>query len=112
MAETTSLFTHEQQAIDEIKRHFAGKKLYRVLNNLLIHDTQSNYYYEYDLVIVSPTNVYVIDLKHWSGRIEIASNNWRINGRTYRRDPHASNTYKCKVLKGLYQHQFPTYPGI
>lgn len=112
MAETTSLFTHEQQAIDEIKRHFAGKKLYRVLNNLLIHDTQSNYYYEYDLVIVSPTNVYVIDLKHWSGRIEIASNNWRINGRTYRRDPHASNTYKCKVLKGLYQHQFPTYPGM
>jgi serine/threonine protein kinase len=112
MTGVTSFFAHEQNAIDEIKRHFSSKQSYRVLSNLLIHDPQSNYYYEYDLVIVAPTNIYVVELKHWSGRIEIDSYSWRVNERNYRRDPHTSNIYKCKVLRGLYQHSFPTYPGV
>jgi serine/threonine protein kinase len=112
MVSVTSLFVHEQNSIDEIRRHFSDKKAYRVLSNLLIYDPQSNHYYEYDLVIVSRTNIFVVELKHWSGHIEIASYDWRINERTYRRDPHALNIYKCKVLKGLYEREFPTYPNL
>lgn len=112
MTSDTSFFAHEQNAIDEIKRYFAHKTSFRVLSNLLIHDPQSNYYYEYDLIIIARTNIYVVELKHWSGRIEVASYNWRINESNYRRDPHTSNIYKSKVLRGWYQRSFPTYPSL
>jgi len=42
MIETKSLFTHEQNIIDEIKNHFKEKKNYRVLSNLFVYDKQSN----------------------------------------------------------------------
>ncbi|MGI6640451.1 MAG: protein kinase domain-containing protein [Limnochordia bacterium] len=109
-----SFFSYEKQAIDEITRHLESKATYpyRVLSNLLLHDPQTNHYYEYDVVIISPSRVYVVELKHWSGRIVIKPYNWRVDGRNYRRDPHPLNIYKCKVLKALYQHRFPTYPNI
>ena len=54
----------------------------------------------------------MVELKHWSGHIEIAPYNWIVNGTSYRADPHRLNEFKCKVLKGIYQHQFRTYPNV
>ncbi|HPZ77936.1 MAG TPA: protein kinase [Bacillota bacterium] len=108
--EPTSLFTHEQQAIEEIESLLDGSL--RSLSNVNLYDNQTNYYYEYDLIIVGRSGIYVVDLKHWSGVIEIREYQWRRNKNEYRPDPHINNSFKCKILKSLYEHQFVTYPPI
>lgn len=108
--ESTSLYEHEQTAIDIIKHSINSNNLGKTLSNILIHDTQSNMYFECDLVLVVHTGIFVVELKHWSGNIRIAPYNWVVNETFYRTDPHKSNIYKCKVLKGIYEHRFPAYP--
>lgn len=105
-----SLFRHEENAIRIIKN---GLESYgQMLNNLYIYDKQTNNYYEYDIVLIGHSKIYVVELKHWSGQIQIAPYNWLIRGTQYRPDPHKSNAFKCKILKGIYQHHFRTYPNI
>ncbi|HHV07442.1 MAG TPA: protein kinase [Firmicutes bacterium] len=105
-----SLFNHERQAIDRIS-DLLGTTM-QGLSNVHIFDKQTNYYYEYDLIIVGRSGIYVVELKHWTGNIEVKEYQWRIDGTRYRVDPHKSNTLKCKILKGIYQHEFATYPNI
>ncbi|HUM45266.1 MAG TPA: NERD domain-containing protein, partial [Fervidobacterium sp.] len=104
----TSLFEHEQIAIDKLSKAIGSEM--SLLPNVLIWDPQTNNYYEYDLIIVGRSGIYVVDLKHWSGVIETREYQWRRNKNEYRPDPHINNTFKCKILKGLYEHQFVTYP--
>jgi len=105
-----SLFEHEKVAITYLKSHAAiyGK----IINNVEIYDKQSNNYYEYDCILVAHSGIYVVELKHWSGRIEIVEYNWLINEAVYRRDPHQLNNFKAKLLKGIYEQQFRTYPNV
>jgi len=106
----TSLFEHEQIAINKLSKAIGGEV--SLLPNVFIWDPQTHNYYEYDLIIVGRSGIYVVDLKHWSGVIETRKYQWRINKNEYRPDPHMNNNFKCKILKGLYEHQFVTYPRI
>jgi len=106
-----SLFDYEKSAIDCIIR-LLDKKIIKTLANVYIFDVQTNNYYEYDLIIIARSGIYVVELKHWSGHIEIEGYQWRINKNRYRVDPHKNNSFKCKVLKGIYQHRFVTYPDV
>ena len=108
--EQASLYEHEQVAIDKIAQHI--KDDFFMIKNAMIWDEQTNYYYEYDLVIIGRSGIYVTELKHWTGEIEIKEYQWRIDKTRYRADPHKSNNLKCKILKGLYQHRFATYPDV
>jgi hypothetical protein len=72
-----SLFKHEEEAINEINT--AVKSIGKILNNIYLYDNQSNNYYEYDLILVAHSGIYVIELKHWSGHIRIKPYNWIIN---------------------------------
>ncbi|AFV11902.1 serine/threonine protein kinase [Thermacetogenium phaeum DSM 12270] len=110
--EQSSLFKHEQSAISIINSIITNQNIGKLLNNIWIYDNQTNNYYEYDIVLVSRSGIYVVELKHWSGHIRIAPYNWEINGTHYRTDPHKNNSFKCKVLKGIYQHRFKTYPDL
>lgn len=110
--ETASLYEHERVAIEDLKRFTRQHQIGEVMSNILIFDNQSKTYLEYDVVIVAHSGIHVVELKHWSGHIEIAPYNWIINHSSYRRDPRQLNEFKCKVLRGLYQHQFRTYPEI
>lgn len=112
MKETTSLFNHEQSAINLIKTNILHKKMGNIISNILLFDKESNNYLEFDLILVTYSGLFVIELKHWSGHIQIAPYNWIINDSNYRSDPHKANSFKCKVLKSIYQHQFRTYPNI
>ena len=105
-----SLFTYEKAAITYLKGQ--TEPYGKTINNVEIYDKQSNNYYEYDCVLVAHSGIYVIELKHWSGRIEIAEYNWLINEAVYRRDPHKLNNFKAKLLKGIYEQQFRTYPSV
>ena len=109
-AEITSLFEHEARAINDIQASIAG--FGKLLSNVEIYDSQSNSYYEYDVILAAHSGLYVVELKHWSGRVRVAPHNWVIDDHHYRRDPHLTNGFKCKLLKGLYERSFPTFPGV
>ncbi len=107
-----SLFAHEEDAIGAIKSHVDAHRLGKTLSNLELHDALSNRYFETDLVIISRFGVYVVELKHWSGRIEIGPNSWLQNGSFYKDDPHKANNFKAKLLRGLYERKFPSFPSV
>ena len=108
----TSLFQHEALAIESIDKAVQRHRLGKTISNLIIYDSQTNDYYECDLIVASHSGIYVVELKHWSGHIRIAPYNWVKDGVLFRRDPHTANVFKAKILKGIYQHQFRTYPDI
>jgi serine/threonine protein kinase len=115
MKESTSLFLHEQEAMDKINYLVSESKLGELVSNITLYDQQSTNFYEYDLILISKARIFVIELKHWSGNIQIQKQdplNWQIGEGRYRRNPHIINAHKCKILKGIYQHQFKTFPNI
>lgn len=105
-----SLFAHEKAAQEKIANHVKAHRLGVVLTNLQIHDSQSNRYFELDLVLIASFGVFVIELKHWSGRIVIQPNNWIQNNSFFKPDPHKANDFKAKLLKGLCERHFATFP--
>jgi len=107
-----SLFAHEAGALDVITRHVKAHTLGETLSNLELHDKQSNRYFETDLVVVSRFGVYVVELKHWSGRIEVRPNSWLQNRSFFKPDPHKTNNFKAKLLRGLYDRKFPSFPPV
>jgi len=107
-----SLFGHEAEAISTINERVVAASLGRELSNLEIHDPQSNRYFEIDVVIISGFGIYVVELKHWSGRIEVRPNSWVQNGSFYRPDPHKINGFKAKLIRGIYERKFPSFPGL
>jgi serine/threonine protein kinase len=112
VVQESSLFEHEQLAIEVVRNSITKMKIGQVLNNILVYDKQTKNYYECDLIVISYSGLYVVELKHWSGQIQIAPYNWLIRETQYRPDPHKSNAFKCKILKGIYEHHFRTYPNI
>jgi serine/threonine protein kinase len=107
-----SLFAHEADALETIARHIDRHNLGVTLSNLQLHDQQSNRYFETDLVIISRFGVYVVELKHWSGRIEVRPNSWLQNDSFFKPDPHKANNFKAKLLRGLYDRRFPSLPSL
>ncbi|MDD3824164.1 MAG: protein kinase, partial [Sphaerochaetaceae bacterium] len=107
-----SLFAHESDALNTIQRHIRAHNLGETLCNLELHDQQSNRYFETDLVLVSRFGVYVVELKHWSGRIEVRPNSWLQNGSFFKADPHKANNFKAKLLRGLCDRKFPSFPSV
>jgi len=108
----TSLFQHEAFAISLIEKAIKRISLGKAISNLMIHDEQTNDYYECDLIVIAHSGIYLVELKHWSGNIRIAPYNWIKDEVVYRRDPHAANVFKARILKGIYQHQFRSYPDV
>lgn len=107
-----SLFAHESDAIEAIRAKVSTSRLGIVLSNLELHDPQSNRYFETDLVVIASYAIYIVELKHWSGRIEVRPNSWVQNGSFYKRDPHIANNFKAKLLRGIYEHAFPQFPRV
>ncbi|MBT7056869.1 MAG: protein kinase, partial [Lentisphaerae bacterium] len=107
-----SLFQHEADALRAIDQRIRGASLGTMLGNLDVHDSQSNRYFETDAVVIAPFGIYVVELKHWSGRIEVRPNSWLQNRSFFKRDPHRSNGFKARLLKGLYERRFPSFPSL
>lgn len=110
--EPHSLFRHEADAIAAIERRISQHNLGFLLQNLEVHDPQSNRYFEMDLLLVAPFGIYVVELKHWSGIIEVRPNSWIQNSSFFKGDPHKANNFKAKLVKGLFERRFPSYPSI
>lgn len=102
-----SLFAHEEKAIQEIKNSIERHGLGYIIPNLFIHDAQTNRYLESDIVIVCRFGIYVTELKHWTGNIQIRPNTWLLNNSIFRKDPHILNSTKAKILRGIFERRFP-----
>ncbi|MCD6304949.1 MAG: protein kinase, partial [Deltaproteobacteria bacterium] len=106
--ENISLHRHEAWAIDKIRERVERlTQTGRVISNYWIYDRESNDYYECDIVLIAASGIYIIELKHWTGRIEVRPNRWRINGTQHRKDPHLVNAFKCRILKGICARSVP-----
>ena len=78
----------------------------------MLYDKQSNNYFEIDILLATNFGIFVIELKHWSGHIRVQPYNWVVNDINYRSDPRKVNNFKAKIVKGIYQHRFKTFPDI
>lgn len=107
-----SRFPHEAQSLNAICGSLRSLGLGGYVAAFEVYDKQTNDYYECDLIVVCAFGVFVTELKHWTGRIQVAPRSWLINGSQHRPDPHASNRFKCKVLRGIYRHSFNTFPDL
>nr|NLA25006.1 serine/threonine protein kinase [Bacteroidales bacterium] len=110
--ETASLYEHEQVAISLINDSVQADDIGKLISNVLLHDSQSNNYFEIDILLATSFGLLVIELKHWSGHIRVNPYNWVVNEINYRSDPHKVNNFKAKIVKGIYQHHFKTFPEI
>ena len=110
--EKTSLYKHEKDAIDTMFHSIKSNNLGKILSNVLLYESQSNNYYEIDLLLVTNFGIFVIELKHWTGHIKIEPHNWVVNNFSYRADPHKINSFKSKLIKGIYQHRFKVFPNL
>ena len=107
-----SLFAHEKAALEKISQRIESLHLGETLCNLELHDVQSNRYFETDLVLIAEYGIYIVELKHWSGTIEVLPNTWIQNRSFYKRDPHKANNFKAKLLKGIFERKYPHFPSL
>ncbi len=107
-----SRFPHEAESLRAICSLLQSATLGDGIPTLEVYDRATNDYYECDLIAICGFGIFVTELKHWTGCIEVGARTWRINGSQYRPDPHASNRFKSKILRGIYRHAFPTLPDL
>lgn len=112
---TISLYEHEKLSVDDISKEVQRYQLGHCLNNVMLYDETTGQYLECDLIVIGYSGIYLVELKHWTCEVSItfkaSTHNWVRNGK-YIRNPHILNDYKAKILKGIYQHKFITYPEI
>lgn len=107
---STSLFKHEQDVIDRIRNQIQSEHIGKLASNVYIYDRATGSYLECDIVLVAHSGIYVVELKHWSGHIEVAPYQWKLSHTNEVISPHRNNHRKCQVLKSIYEHEFRTYP--
>lgn len=61
--------------------------------------------FEYDLVVVAPHAVYVVEIKRWRGGIRGDDYNWVIAGQNRRLNPWPTANNKARVLKSQIQNR-------
>ena len=73
---TLSEFDHEKEALDFIRERFSVHEPFRAWSNFtfIADDGSMN---EVDLFVVSPTGVYLVEIKSYPGRIEGDPGTWR-----------------------------------
>lgn len=73
---TTSGFDHERAALDFIRQRFSTRSPFRAWSNFtfMADDGTLN---EVDLLVVSPTGVYLVEIKSYPGRLGGDAGTWR-----------------------------------
>ncbi len=56
--------------------------------------------YEYDLIVVAPHAVYVVEIKRWLGRITGGDHSWELSSGVIKPNPLRLANHKARVLKG------------
>jgi len=67
--------------------------------------------FEYDIVVISPHALYVIEVKRWRGGIRGDDSMWLVAGRYNRPNPLLTTNNKARVLKSLIKRLLPAAAG-
>lgn len=103
-----SAHAHEQGALDLLRAHLPESPPFRAWSNFefIAEDGSIN---EVDALVVSSDRIYLIEIKHWSGRISGNQNSWAIrspSGRErYEENPLLLANRKARKLKSLLLRQ-------
>ena len=104
-----SIYQHEKDAFKEIDIKLESLQkdsqiaLYPCCD---IFNYSNKTFNEADLIIISRSFMSVVELKNWSGEIEISDYYWKRNSRVID-NPHKLNGFKCRLLKGTISREFP-----
>lgn len=83
---------------------------YHIFHNFEIPSSNGQFF-EYDVVVVAPHAIYVIEDKYWHG--EISGNDARVSlGRTIKNNPMAQASRQAKVLKSYLQEKDPFLSSV
>ncbi|MDM8520299.1 protein kinase [Anaerolineales bacterium HSG6] len=63
--------------------------------------------YEYDLIVIAPHAIYVIEIKQWRGGISGDDYTWLVNGQFQRQNPLKTTNNKARVLKSQIERRQP-----
>lgn len=103
-----SAHAHEQEALDLLRAHLPESPPFRAWSNFefIAEDGSIN---EIDALVVSSDRIYLVEIKHWGGRISGNQNTWLIrspSGRErYEENPLLLANRKARKLKSLLQRQ-------
>lgn len=67
--------------------------------------------YEYDVVVLAPHGIYVVEIKYWRGGIKGDDHSWRVAGQHNRPNPFSTANNKARVLKSRINHELPALAG-
>lgn len=101
---TESSFDHERHGLEQIRAKLPNVDPWFAWSNFTF-TAQTGHVREVDLLIVSPSGVFMIELKHWSGRVTWENGTWvqylPHGGRRFHRNPVHLVNQKAKELGGL-----------
>ncbi|MFR9751398.1 BREX system serine/threonine kinase PglW [Nocardia sp. 004] len=101
---TESSFEHERQGLEAIRAKLPNLAPWRAWSNFTF-TAATGHVREVDLLVIAPNGVYLIELKHWSGRLIAEGGDWvqtpKRGGRRFHRNPLHLANQKSKELAGL-----------
>lgn len=103
-----SAHAHEQEALDLLRAQLPETPPFRAWSNFefIAEDGSIN---EIDALVVSSDRIYLVEIKHWAGRISGNQNSWQIrspSGRErYEENPLLLANRKARKLKSLLMRQ-------
>jgi len=109
-----SEYPHEQQALDLLREHLPETPPFRAWSNFefIAEDGSIN---EVDALVVSSDRIYLVEIKHWAGRISGNQNSWLVrspSGRErYEENPLLLANRKARKLKSLLGRQRAFHKG-
>ncbi|WP_433432744.1 NERD domain-containing protein [Nonomuraea sp. CA-141351] len=85
---TPSEYAHERSGLNAIRELLSESDPYRAWSNFTF-TTKTNRQYEVDLLVIGRGGIYLLELKHWSGRIDGDQQTW-FHNRSPKDNPCAS----------------------
>ena len=99
----------ERRVVEQLRRELPDD--YVLIPNLEVAEPRGGQLSEYDLVVVAPHAVYVVEIKDIAGEIYGDEREWLISGRS-RRSPLAVTERKARILKSRLTDRSPVLNRI
>lgn len=93
-----SPFAHERAGLESVRRWLPTTAPYRAWTNFEFRDSQGSFN-ECDLLVLTPTGLYLVELKHYYGVVDGDDRRWRRNGGRFESSPLLLCHRKAQRLK-------------
>jgi serine/threonine protein kinase len=87
----------EKKVLDHLKEALPDG--FHIYNNLELIPRRGGHPFEYDLIIIGPFSIWVIEVKNYRGNIRGNANSWELANGRFERSPIPLTNDKARVLK-------------